>query len=73
MYTIAETKVFTRLVVDYWTEAERGAFCVWIANNPLIGEVIPGSGGCRKVRVALSGQGKRGGLVLFITICLRMA
>lgn len=61
MYTIAETPIFTRYVADYWTEKERGEFCVWLANNPLAGDVIPGSGGCRKVRVQLPGQGKRGG------------
>lgn len=62
MYTIAETPVFTRYVADYWSEAERGEFCAWLANNPFAGDVIPGSGGCRKVRAALAGQGKRGGV-----------
>ena len=33
----------------------------WIALNPLAGDVIPGSGGIRKVRWAASGRGKRGG------------
>ena len=32
-----------------------------IAANPESGDVIPGSGGCRKVRVAKSGGGKSGG------------
>ncbi|HEY3579682.1 MAG TPA: hypothetical protein VGK82_04035, partial [Pyrinomonadaceae bacterium] len=31
------------------------------AANPRVGDVIPGSGGCRKIRWASSGRGKRGG------------
>ena len=43
------------------TSAERIEFIDWIAANPEAGAVIPGSAGCRKVRWATSGQGKRGG------------
>jgi hypothetical protein len=32
-----------------WSDAERIEFINWIANNPDAGDVIPGSGGCRKV------------------------
>lgn len=40
-----------------------------IARTPDAGDEIPGSGGCRKVRVAGRGKGKRGGyrLVTFYT------
>ena len=48
MYTIAETEVFSRYVSDYWTEDERAAFAVWIAEHYDTGDIIPGSGGCRK-------------------------
>jgi hypothetical protein len=41
---------------------ERLEFVGWIAANPLAGDVIPGSGGCRKVRWSRSGMGKRGGV-----------
>jgi hypothetical protein len=34
---------------------------VWIAENPLTGDVIPGTHGLRKVRWSRSGMGKRGG------------
>lgn len=61
MLTIAETDEFKRDVASIWTEAERIDFCAFIAANPDAGEVIPGSGGCRKVRWAASGRGKRGG------------
>ncbi|OQS28260.1 transcriptional regulator [Chromobacterium haemolyticum] len=62
MYTLAETSIFTRYVADYWSEEERSDFFVWLVNNPTAGAVIPGSGGCRKVRWSSEGQGKRGGV-----------
>jgi len=34
----------------------------WLAAHPDYGDVIPGSGGCRKVRWKLPGTGKRGGV-----------
>lgn len=61
MFTIAETDEFKDDVATVWTAAERLEFCAWIAVNPEVGAVIPGSGGCRKVRWAASGRGKRGG------------
>lgn len=36
-------------------------FISWLAANPQAGDVIAGSGGCRKVRWTSSGQGKREG------------
>lgn len=62
MYTVAETRTFSRYAADYWTESERGAFAAWIAANPDAGDVIPGSNGCRKVRWSRAGMGKRGGV-----------
>lgn len=61
MLTVVETPTFTADAKHIWTEEERGAFCSWLAANPEAGDVIPGSGGCRKVRWAASGRGKRGG------------
>lgn len=49
MYTIAESEVFSRYVSDYWTEEERAAFAVWIAEHYDAGDIVRGSGGCRKV------------------------
>jgi hypothetical protein len=62
MLTVAETELFSRYAADYWTEAEHGEFVAWIAMNPEAGDVIPGTGGCRKVRWTRSGMGKRGGV-----------
>jgi len=61
MHTVAETEVFQRYAASIWTDAERVEFITWIAANPLAGDVISGSGGCRKVRCIRSGMGKRGG------------
>ena len=33
-----------------------------LATNPEVGDVVPGSGGCRKVRWSRAGSGKRGGV-----------
>ncbi|USX28308.1 type II toxin-antitoxin system RelE/ParE family toxin [Oxalobacteraceae bacterium OTU3CINTB1] len=60
MRIVAETKVFRRYAAEIWTDAELSEFISWIARNPTAGDVIPGSGGCRKVRWSIKGQGKRG-------------
>ena len=62
MLTIAETETFSDLWPDYWAAEEFGEFCAWLALNPDAGDVIKGSGGCRKVRWAVAGRGKRGGV-----------
>jgi mRNA-degrading endonuclease RelE of RelBE toxin-antitoxin system len=59
--TVAETPIFIRYAEDVWSSAERNEFIHWIAANPEAGDLIPGSSGCRKVRWAASGRGKRGG------------
>lgn len=68
MYTVVETPTFVSDAKDLWSEDERGAFCAWIAANPNAGDVIPGSGGCRKVRWSRGGVGKRSGVrVIYFT------
>lgn len=61
LYTVIETDVLVRTAAQVWTDAERVAFIGWLAANPDAGDVIPGSGGCRKVRWTRTGMGKRGG------------
>ncbi len=61
MRTVAETPVFVRYAAEVWSEAERQEFINFIAANPQAGNIIRGSGGCRKVRWSRSGSGKRGG------------
>lgn len=62
MHTIIETEVFKRYAEAVWVDDERHAFINWIAANPLSGDVIPGSGGIRKVRWRRSSGGKQGGV-----------
>jgi len=50
MLTIVETPTFSALWPDYWSEEELGEFCFWLAVRPDAGDVVQGSGGCRKVR-----------------------
>lgn len=43
------------------TESERMEIVRWIAESPMAGDVIEGTGGARKVRFAGKGKGKSGG------------
>jgi len=61
LITVVETAVFLRQAEDVWEDAEREAFVNYIAWNPEVGDVIPETGGVRKVRWARGGTGKRGG------------
>ena len=61
MLTIVETPTFLADVDQIWSEGERLEFFAWIATDPETGDVIPGSGGCRKVRWSRAGMGKRSG------------
>lgn len=62
MLTVAETPSFSRLWPDYWTNDEHGEFCAWLSANPEAGDVVPGTGGVRKVRWSRGRRGKRGGV-----------
>jgi hypothetical protein len=62
MLTIVETPLFQSQWRDYWEERERDEFAVWLAQSPEAGDVVPGSGGVRKVRWSRGGSGKRGGV-----------
>jgi len=61
MLTVVETPTFMRCGADLWADDERAEFFVWLANHPEAGDVIPGTGGLRKVRWSRSGMGRRGG------------
>ena len=62
LFTVIETPTFTRLWPDYWDEDEHGEFVAWLVEHAESGDVIRGSGGCRKVRWKRLGMGKRGGV-----------
>jgi hypothetical protein len=59
--TVAETSAFIAQAKDVFTDEEREDSVNMIAADPKCSEVMQGTGGVRKVRVALSGRGKRGG------------
>ena len=59
--TVIESPEFIEWSAKVWVDAERTAFIDWIAVNALAGDVIPGTGGLRKVRWPRQGMGKRGG------------
>lgn len=62
MHTVAETRAFQRQAAAAgMTEAAIAALISYLAANPMAGDEIAGTGGCRKVRVAGHGKGKSGG------------
>ena len=56
--------MFTRLLGDYLTDDSYGELQRALMENPELGDVMPGTGGFRKVRLedARRCKGKRGGL-----------
>ena len=60
--TVVETRAFLSAVSRTMTEADREEFVTFIAANPQRGDLIQGTGGIRKIRWGIKGQGKSGGL-----------
>ncbi len=61
MRTVYETEIYRGMVGDVWSTDEQHAFIDWISSNPDAGDLIPGTGGLRKVRYQRAGTGKRSG------------
>ena len=61
MQTVAETPTFSRQADKLFSEDEKRELIDFLAENPLAGDEIPGTGGVRKLRFAAFGRGKRGG------------
>jgi hypothetical protein len=59
--TVAETDQFLRDAGHLMPEIERMELVAYIAANPRSGDLIPETGGVRKLRWAVPGRGKRGG------------
>ena len=57
-----ETSIFTRLVYAYLSDDEFVGLQFFLLKYPEAGNVIPGSGGVRKLRWAMTGTGKSGGV-----------
>jgi mRNA-degrading endonuclease RelE of RelBE toxin-antitoxin system len=63
MFIFVETKLFTRLFDEMFSDdAELAKLQDFLSVNPEVGDIIPGSGGVRKMRWAAPGRGKRGGV-----------
>ena len=57
-----EATVFTKYVYEYLSDDEYLGLQSFLLQYPEAGKVVPGSGGVRKVRWAMSGKGKSGGV-----------
>jgi hypothetical protein len=59
--TVVEMPGYLRIAEAIFSAAERERIVSMVARDPECGEVMQGTGGFRKVLVARSGMGKRGG------------
>src|SRR6267154_6769254 len=59
--TVVETGEFLKRAKSLMPNSERAELVAFIGANPEAGEIIPETGGVRKIRWALEGMGKRGG------------
>ena len=69
MHTVVETSVYLREASKLMSEAEREEVVSTIAKDPEAGDVIAGTGGFRKIRIALQGGGKSGGSRVIYYFC----
>jgi mRNA-degrading endonuclease RelE of RelBE toxin-antitoxin system len=58
---IAELGPFRKEALGIWTEEEMKDLRDYLALNPQSGDVVPGTGGIRKLRWRTPDRGKRGG------------
>ena len=62
LHTVVETPEFQRRLRGLFTADERDALIDYLAAHPDAGDAMPGTGGARKLRWAVQGKGKSGGL-----------
>ena len=62
MFAFIETKLFTRLFDEIFSDEDLARLQGFLIENPKVGDVVPGSGGGRKMGWGRPGRGKRGGL-----------
>ena len=65
MIAVVETHEFLADVNDVLSEGEREALVLYLARHPDTGDLMPQTGGLRKLRWTSKGQGKRGGSTIF--------
>jgi len=62
LQTVVETPEFIKQAIICMDDESRSDFIKYIAENPLAGDLMPGTGGARKIRWQASlNEGKRGG------------
>jgi hypothetical protein len=59
--SVVETPEFLSATRGLLADEERALLVDYLAYNPTSGDLIPGTGGVRKLRWGLEGRGKRGG------------
>jgi mRNA-degrading endonuclease RelE of RelBE toxin-antitoxin system len=60
--TVVETPFFLRKASSLLDEEARSDLVAFLGMNPESGDIIPETGGVRKLRWAVPGRGKRGGI-----------
>lgn len=71
MDSFIETKLFSRLVADVLTDEEYSGLQKALIKDPEAGDLIPRSGGIRKLRWGVAGRGKRGGIRVIYYVRVR--
>jgi hypothetical protein len=61
LQTVVETAEFLSRASKLMSDEQRAGIVEMLARDPECGEILQGTGGVRKVRVALGGRGKSGG------------
>lgn len=61
LQTVVETAEFLARSSKLMSDEQRARVVEMLARDPECGEIMRGTGGVRKVRVALAGRGKSGG------------
>lgn len=59
--SVVETPEFLLATRKLMSDEQRALLVDYLAYNPTTGDLIPGTGGVRKLRWGLEGRGKRGG------------
>ena len=62
MLVFIELPSFSRYREDYFSDRQFGELQAFLIEDPNVGDVVPGTGGVRKLRWSRGGMGKRGGL-----------
>ena len=60
--TVVETSVFARKAEKLLTVEEHEDLLLYLSTYYAVGDEIPGTGGVRKIRYAIGGRGKSGGV-----------